>query len=111
MSEQNGDARERATLALAVAEVRGLRDLMRAEFGAVGKEFGAVQRQLDAVSGLPAALARLEERTKALEDTVEDLHADNRLMRRGISASMAAVMVTAVGTAIAMFTKFGGGLL
>ena len=49
MSDQGGD---RATVAIVVAKLDGLRDLTRAEFG-------EVNRRLDRVEGLPERVVKL----------------------------------------------------
>lgn len=68
------DNSNRATVAQTLAEVRGLRDLMRAEFA-------ATQRQLDAVSSLPVTVAKLQAQNADQEGRIAVIEAS--IERRG----------------------------
>jgi hypothetical protein len=72
MSDQGNG--ERATNALVLAEVRGLRDFTDAKFT-------DVQRQLDTVSGLPLIVNGLVERMRSYEERIVDLEAVNEKRR------------------------------
>jgi len=63
MTEANGDtgSKDRATVALAVEKIDGLKALTAAGFS-------EVHRRLDAVEGLPVEVADLKARVKTLED-------------------------------------------
>ena len=63
------DAGNRAKVAQTLAEVRGLRDLFKAEIS-------SVQRQLDSVTGLPVEVAMLKEALAALDKREKDSDAD-----------------------------------
>lgn len=66
MSATDGSNGERATVALVLAEVRGLRDLTDARFS-------DVQRQLDVTKNLPVAVQSLTERVLHSETRITEL--------------------------------------
>lgn len=97
-SPDNGN---RATIAQTLAEVRGLRDLTRAEFA-------SLQRQMDAVASLPVTVAELkaqnanqEQRLKALEDEGRG----DRDYRRIHLPSLIVSAVIALGSIAALVTQ------
>lgn len=61
----------RATVAQTLTELRGLRDLTRAEFA-------NTQRQLDALTGLPVATTQLRADLEALKARVADIEGEDR---------------------------------
>ena len=67
------DSSNRATVAQTLAEVRGLRDLVKAETS-------AIQRQLDTVADLPSRMAKIEEKVEALDERERD--SDANMARR-----------------------------
>lgn len=94
MSEQAGNG-ERATTAIVLAEIRGLRDFTDAKFT-------DVQRQLDNVSGLPLIVNGLLERMRSYEDRVVDLEAANEKRREWRIGQGAANLIGFLGVTVAI---------
>ena len=65
MSDQEGNG-GRATLAVVLAELRGLRDFSDAKFS-------DLQRQMDSVTGLPIIVNGLLERVKQHDEELEEI--------------------------------------
>jgi len=95
MSEQGGGHVERATNALVLAEIRGLRDFTDAKFA-------DVQRQLDSVSGLPVIVNGLMERMRSYEDRVSDLETINDKRREWRIGPGAANIIGMLGVIVAV---------
>lgn len=93
MSDQGNG--ERATNALVLAEIRGLRDFTDAKFT-------DVQRQLDSVSGLPVIVNGVIERMRSYEERVANLEAVNEKRREWRIGPGAANVIGMLGVIVAV---------
>jgi len=92
MSEQSP---ERATVALVLAEIKGLRDFTDAKLT-------DVQRQLDNVSGLPVIVNGMLERMRRQEERTKDLEEANEKRREWRIGPGAANLIGIMGVMVAV---------
>lgn len=94
MSDHNGDtgSKDRATVALAVEKIDGLKALT--ELG-----FSEVHRRLDAVEGLPVQVAAIQEHGKAQDARLDAL--EQAAVRRQVHGPTLALGVLALAVSIA----------
>lgn len=95
MSDMAHTSGERATLALVSEQIKGLRDLVRAEF----KD---TQRQLDELKPLPTAVAAQNERILHSEARLTDLENLNARKREWHAVSLPSLIIGVLGLLAAL---------